>query len=267
MAKRVYVRDNRGRFASTGATARGGRLRTAAGNKRATQTEHLAHHATAGTIGKRRAQEMNLEQYARKTGGLTRADTMSIGIEASRRPHGVTKANSRAYEQRFAAADERVRATKAAYEAAIKAGKIRAPRHDSRTIAQGHPDNPAVQAAQRVLEKTAAIRRRNNSVAHGNLIKTTDAMRAQRAQDLARAERKLAEMERSGSGTSKFTGSNSALLMQRAHVEALRQPLPAYRKPNRSAEVVAARNALARRRSERENMRIYNEFMSATGRR
>lgn len=35
---RRYVRDNRGRFASTGATARGGRLRTEAGNKRETQT-------------------------------------------------------------------------------------------------------------------------------------------------------------------------------------------------------------------------------------
>jgi hypothetical protein len=37
MARR-YTRDNRGRFSSTGATARGGRLRTAAGNKRKTQT-------------------------------------------------------------------------------------------------------------------------------------------------------------------------------------------------------------------------------------
>ena len=37
MARR-YVRDNRGRFATTGATARGGRLRTASGNKRKTQT-------------------------------------------------------------------------------------------------------------------------------------------------------------------------------------------------------------------------------------
>lgn len=37
MARR-YVRDNRGRFATTGATARGGRLKTAAGNKRATVT-------------------------------------------------------------------------------------------------------------------------------------------------------------------------------------------------------------------------------------
>jgi len=35
---RKYVRDNRGRFATTGATARGGRLKTASGKKRATQT-------------------------------------------------------------------------------------------------------------------------------------------------------------------------------------------------------------------------------------
>lgn len=35
---RKYVRDNRGRFASVGATARGGRLKTAGGNKRATVT-------------------------------------------------------------------------------------------------------------------------------------------------------------------------------------------------------------------------------------
>lgn len=35
---RKYVRDNRGRFASVGATARGGRLKTAGGGKRQTQT-------------------------------------------------------------------------------------------------------------------------------------------------------------------------------------------------------------------------------------
>jgi hypothetical protein len=41
---RRYVRDNRGRFASkgAGATARGGRLKTASGNKRATQTMKVA---------------------------------------------------------------------------------------------------------------------------------------------------------------------------------------------------------------------------------
>lgn len=54
MAARRYVRDNRGRFASVGATARGGRLATASGNKRATQTERLAGGKPAGTIGRSR---------------------------------------------------------------------------------------------------------------------------------------------------------------------------------------------------------------------
>lgn len=53
MARR-YTRDNRGRFSSVGATARGGRLRTASGNKRATQTEKLAGGKPAGTVGRAR---------------------------------------------------------------------------------------------------------------------------------------------------------------------------------------------------------------------
>jgi hypothetical protein len=50
---RKYARDNRGRFASRGggATARGGRLKTASGKKRATQTMQ-ASAAPKGTIGK-----------------------------------------------------------------------------------------------------------------------------------------------------------------------------------------------------------------------
>ena len=49
---RKYSRDNRGRFASTGtgATARGGRLRTAAGNKRKTQTMKAAGAGGAGVM-------------------------------------------------------------------------------------------------------------------------------------------------------------------------------------------------------------------------
>lgn len=47
---RQYARDNRGRFSSTGATARGGRLRTAAGNKRATVTGRIANAVPSGTI-------------------------------------------------------------------------------------------------------------------------------------------------------------------------------------------------------------------------
>lgn len=52
---RKYARDNRGRFASSGsgATARGGRLKTASGNTRKTQTMQ-ASAAPKGTIGKPR---------------------------------------------------------------------------------------------------------------------------------------------------------------------------------------------------------------------
>ena len=53
MARR-YSRDNRGRFSSTGATARGGRLRTAAGNKRATVTGRIDGAVPAGTVRPRR---------------------------------------------------------------------------------------------------------------------------------------------------------------------------------------------------------------------
>lgn len=49
---RQYARDNRGRFSSTGATARGGRLRTAAGNKRATVTAKLTGGKASGTAAK-----------------------------------------------------------------------------------------------------------------------------------------------------------------------------------------------------------------------
>lgn len=49
---RQYTRDNRGRFASVGATARGGRLRTASGNKRATQTAKISGGKPAGAVAK-----------------------------------------------------------------------------------------------------------------------------------------------------------------------------------------------------------------------
>jgi hypothetical protein len=52
MAGRRYVRDNRGRFATVGATARGGRLATASGNKRATQTAKIGGGKASGTISK-----------------------------------------------------------------------------------------------------------------------------------------------------------------------------------------------------------------------
>jgi hypothetical protein len=79
MARR-YSRDNRGRFASIGATARGGRLATASGNKRATVTGRLEGVQPTGTIGKSRkvapkpaaapAQRLSPREKARRLGAL-----------------------------------------------------------------------------------------------------------------------------------------------------------------------------------------------------
>ena len=57
MAGRRYVRDNRGRFATVGATARGGRLATSAGNQRATVTGKIEGAVPRSTVrpGRRRS--------------------------------------------------------------------------------------------------------------------------------------------------------------------------------------------------------------------
>lgn len=65
---RKYARDNRGRFASGGggATARGGRLKTASGNKRATQTMKAA--GAGGVIKGRTARTVAGEKVMAKMG-------------------------------------------------------------------------------------------------------------------------------------------------------------------------------------------------------
>lgn len=201
MARR-YVRDNRGRFASagSGATARGGRLRTASGNKRETVKASPGigdkmSSAPRGTVGKTRSarfsqhvdrplekrgaykqrfndqratianrrapKEMSKEEFARTTGGKTRADSMGAAIEMSRQPRGRTKAGDRRNEARLRGIQNEVRATDKAYEAAIKSGSIKAPTQSLARKAAGSSDNPAVQAARRLQDKTAQVRARN----------------------------------------------------------------------------------------------------------
>ena len=74
---RKYARDNRGRFApkGTGATARGGRLKTAGGNKRQGQTVQ-AKGGRAGTIGKPKGLKP-------ARAAATRPDTAMVNIPMS----------------------------------------------------------------------------------------------------------------------------------------------------------------------------------------
>jgi hypothetical protein len=104
------------------------------------------------------AKEMSKAEFARRTGGKTRADSMGLAIEQSRQPRGRTKAGDRRNEARLRQTQDQVRATDKAYDAAIKSGKIKAPTDSLARKAAGEASNPAVQAAKRLQAKTAAKR-------------------------------------------------------------------------------------------------------------
>lgn len=128
------------------------------------RTREIRAARPSGTIAKpkpsrkAKSREMSLEQFAYQTKGKTRADTMSFAIEVSRQPHGRTKAGDRRHEARYRELDAQVKATEAAYRRAIASGKIKPPSDSLERKAQGHPDNPAVQAAKRLLEKRKKLR-------------------------------------------------------------------------------------------------------------
>ena len=95
MARR-YSRDNRGRFASggsssggggkVGATARGGRLRTAAGNKRATQSTKAAPAKPSGTMA---GKVKRNPTAASKIGAAKPAKSKRVLVKANARPENL----------------------------------------------------------------------------------------------------------------------------------------------------------------------------------
>ena len=84
MAARRYARDNKGRFAPAGqgATARGGRLRTAAGNKRATETKQIKSGNSSGKIAKPKKTKTN---NSTATASTSKATTTKIAANNAAR--------------------------------------------------------------------------------------------------------------------------------------------------------------------------------------
>lgn len=74
MARR-YARDRKGRFSSTGATARGGRLTSAAGKRYTTQTKRAAGAAPSGTIRPGKSKKRSGLDAASNIRPLTRGAT------------------------------------------------------------------------------------------------------------------------------------------------------------------------------------------------
>ena len=94
MARR-YVRDNRGRFAAVGATARGGRLRTASGKQRGTQTARISGGRAAGTVTR---------SGARRTAAAAKPRARKVDLSQG------------AFESRASATEKRARAAERAVQ-------------------------------------------------------------------------------------------------------------------------------------------------------
>jgi hypothetical protein len=162
MARR-YVRDNRGRFASTGATARGGRLATASGKKRETQTERIAGGKPAGTIGKPRG----LKPGSIKPRAAVKPATSGKGRAPASRLGGINSDNykynkmgqiaSPAERSKMYARDRRREKTEA-LSAAARAGQRRAERRAARNVEAGRI-NPQERSYTASFAKSAHDRR------------------------------------------------------------------------------------------------------------
>ena len=160
---RKYTRDNRGRFASSGggATARGGRLKTAAGNKRATQTMTAkGAGGPAGTIAK---------------GGNGVRGSVARSLAATRKP---------------AAAPAKAAPKAVTPKAAPNAAKQRYKQASSTARAVGRDLRGASPMERRTANSKAAVVRnmeRNRSTATASAANSPKA--AQKAKEVARAKR------------------------------------------------------------------------------
>lgn len=164
MARR-YARDNRGRFApkGAGATARGGRLKTAGGNKRATQTMQ-ASAAPKGTIGKPKGlkpgavkakPQTTAKTPLKRTGQRTAVPVMKTNTERGRQ--GIVSMSANAKQARRGAVAER----KAEKQARIseRATGIVARRQGRREMTY-NPDGSFNQSAARLNQTKEANSKR-----------------------------------------------------------------------------------------------------------
>jgi len=99
---------------------------------------------------------MTLEQWAAANGRVTSYDVqghLHAGLRSAPQTKTYQRWNTRKLRQLQNARDETVRL----YNAAIERGEVVAPIESRKErlerIAGGHPDNPAVQAARRLLKK------------------------------------------------------------------------------------------------------------------
>lgn len=216
MARR-YVRDNRGRFASVGATARGGRLRTAAGNKRATQTQQLSGGKPSGTIGKPKGLKPGAIKSKPQVSSARQAATDRLKVKTQ------TRRAMRADRSSVVTPGQRSR---------LEAGKgatMKGARPTSTVAKPRTAGNTKEQVASRVQRKLAAEK------AKMSLINRAERVGATQGNQRERSYKRQATLERAQSflATGKLPGKDNSIAAQRS----MRQ----------ARERLAAKNAARRR--------------------
>lgn len=216
MARR-YARDNRGRFASTGATARGGRLRTAAGNKRATQTTKLSGGKASGTVAKPK--------------GLKPAEVKAKPQVSSARQAATDRLKVKTQTRRAMRAD-RASVVTPGQQSRLEAGKgatMKGARPTSTVAKPRTTGNTKQQVQSRVERKLAAEK------AKMNVINRAERVGAMQGNQRERSYKRQATLERAQTflATGKLPGKDNSIAAQRS----MRQ----------ARERLAAKNAARRR--------------------
>lgn len=246
MARR-YTRDNRGRFASVGATARGGRLRTASGNKRERVTaspgaaEKLSS-APKGTIGKTRKEReiQRLDRPGAKRPAFNEAYKAQRTASQQRKaaPAATVAAKATRVGGRLNPASKADRAATKKVEQAMS--RERAARSTAMRT-QGAFSSPARQKANQALENASretasAIQTRRNIRAQFPVQTKTPTVRGPRiASTVARPTSTTSQRQRAQSNLTKaedkrtFTGQNRIKAKRTA-----RKALEFYENPRRA---------------------------------
>lgn len=203
MARR-YVRDNRGRFASVGATARGGRLRTAAGNKRATQTTKLSGSKPSSTISKPKGLKPGAIEAKPQVSSARQAATDRLKVKTQ------TRRAMRADRASVVTPGQRSR---------LEAGKgatMKGARPTSTVAKPRTAGNTKEQVASRVQRKLAAEKAKMSVINRAERVGATQGSQRERSYKrqatLERAQKFLA--------TGKLPGKDNSIAAQRSMKQA-----------------------------------------------
>lgn len=239
MARR-YARDNKGRFASagTGATARGGRLRTAAGNKRETQTAKVSGGKAKSTIAKPKELKPGAIKAKPQVSSARQAATDRLKVKT---------------QTRRAMRADRGSVVTPSQKSRLEAGKgatIKGARPSSTVAKRRTSGNAKSQVASRVERKLAAEK------AKMNIINRAERVGATQGNQRERSYKRQGTLERAKTflETGKLPGKDNSIAAQRSMKQArerLAAKNAARRRGNNASQSTAAQQTASQRRQAR----------------